>query len=221
DAGDDDALDGVPDLEFLAQIVGHRRQFEAQRLLHRGLLFRHRIRLGVVGRDLVGVLQPADLDLVGLFLALADDDHVDLLVDRRVGDDARQVAHFLDVVAVEFDDDVAGLDAAGLGRPLVVDAGNQRAARRLDAQAFGNIVGDLLDAQAEPAAAHFAEFAELIDHRHGGVGRHREADAARTAGPRDDRGVDADDLAVEAEQRAAGIAAIDGGVGLNVIVVRP
>ncbi len=34
-----------------------------------------------------------------------------------------------------------------------------------------------------------------------------------------DRGVDADDFAVEVEQRAAGIAAIDGGVGLDVIVV--
>ena len=116
-------------------------------------------------------------------------------------------------------DHVARLDAAGLGRALIVDAGDQRAARRLDAEAVGDVVGDLLNAHAEPAAPRLAVLAQLIDHRHRGVGRHRKADADRAAGRRDDRGVDADDFAVEVEQRAAGIAAIDGGVGLNVIVV--
>ena len=92
-----------------------------------------------------------------IFLALADDHHLDVLADRRVGDDARQIAHLLDVAAVELDDHVARLDAGGLGRALVVDAGDQRAARRLDAEAFGDLVVDLLDAHAEPAAPHFAE----------------------------------------------------------------
>ena len=87
-------------------------------------------------------------------------------------------------------------------------------------EALGDVVGDLLDAHAEPAAPRLAELAELIDDGDRGVRRHRKADADRAAGRRDDRGVDADDVAVEVEQRAAGIAAIDGGVGLNVIVVR-
>ncbi len=85
---------------------------------------------------------------------------------------------------------------------------------------LGDVVGDLLDAHAEPAAPDLAVLAQLIDHVDGGVGRHREADADRAAGRRDDRGIDADDLAVEIEQRTAGIAAIDGGVGLDVIVIR-
>ena len=114
-----------------------------------------------------------------------------------------------------------GCDAGGLGRPLVVDAGNQRAARRADVQAFGEFVGHLLDAHAEPAAPGFAVFLQLIDDRNGAVRRDRKADADRAAGRRDDRRIDADDFAVEIEQRAAGIAAIDGGVGLDVIVVRP
>jgi hypothetical protein len=46
-----------------------------------------------------------------------------------------------------------------------------------------------------------------------------KADADRAAGRRDDRGVYADHIAVEVEQRAARIAAIDGGVGLDVVVV--
>ena len=54
-----------------------------------------------------------------------------------------------------------------------------------------------------------------------GLGGHGEADADRTARGRDDRGVDTDHLAVEVEQRPARIAAIDGGIGLDVVVVRP
>src|SRR4029079_4374396 len=50
---------------------------------------------------------------------------------------------------------------------------------------------------------------------------HRKADADRTAGGRDDQRVDADDVAIEVEQRTAGIAAVDGGVGLDIAVIRP
>ena len=67
-----------------------------------------------------------------LLLALADDDDVDDLADRRVGDDARQVVHFFDVVAIERHHHIARLDAGRLGRPLVVDPGDKRAARRRD-----------------------------------------------------------------------------------------
>src|SRR2546423_2297404 len=42
--------------------------------------------------------------------------------------------------------DVAGLDAGRLCRTLVVDAGDQCAPCRLDVEAFGDLVGDLLDA---------------------------------------------------------------------------
>jgi hypothetical protein len=155
----------------------------------------------------------------GFLGALADDDDIDFLADRGVGDDARQILRLLDVLAVEGDDDVAGLDAGGLRRALVVDAGDQGAARRLDVEAFGDLVGDLLDADAEPAAAKLAELAQLIDHAGHGLGGHRKADADRAAGRRDDQGVDADHFAVEVEQRAAGIAAVDGGVGLDVVVI--
>src|SRR6202035_4609773 len=82
-------------------------------------------------------------------------------------------------------------------------------------------VGDLLDANAEPAAAKLAELPELIDHAGDGLGGHRKADADRAARRRDDQRVDADHFAVEIEQRTAGIAAVDGGVGLDVVVVGP
>src|SRR5437899_2841130 len=220
DTGDDHALDAVLDLVLRAQVLAQRGEIEAERLL------RHRLFGGVflgLGGDLLhlfGILEAAERDLAAFLLALADDDHVDFLADRRVGDDARQILRVLDLLAVELDDDVAGLDAGGLGRPPVVDAGNQRAAGRLDVEAFGDLVGDLLDPHAEPAAAQFAELPELIDHAGHRLRRHREAEADRTAGRRDDQRVDADHLAFEVEQRSTGIAAVDGGVGLDVVVVR-
>ena len=47
------------------------------------------------------------------------------------------------------------------------------------------------------------------------VDRNGKADSGGSAGGRVNRGIDADDLAVRIDERPAGIAAIDGGVGLN------
>src|SRR5207302_11436117 len=51
------------------------------------------------------------------------------------------------------------------------------------------------------------------------VDRNRKADAIETARAAENRGVDADDAAVGVEERAAGIAGIDRGVGLDEIFV--
>src|SRR5215208_5344774 len=210
DSGDDHALDAVLDLVLRAQVLAQRGEIETERLLRHGLFGGVFLGLGGGLLHLVGILEAPERDLAAFLLALADDDHVDFLADRGVGDDAREILRILDVLAVELDDDVAG-----------VDAGNQRAAGRLDVEAFGDLIGDLLDPHAEPAAAQFAELPKLIDHDRHGLRRDREAEADRTAGRRDDQRVDADHFAFEVEQRPAGIAAVDGGVGLDVAVIRP
>src|SRR5205823_7631676 len=96
-------------------------------------------------------------------LAFADDHDGSLLAYRRVGDNARQVAHFLDLMAVEPDDHVARLDTRRLGRTFIVDTGDERAARRPDIEAFGNLVGHLLDAHAQPTTPCLPELLELVD----------------------------------------------------------
>src|SRR5216683_2937116 len=219
DIGDDNALDAVLDLVTGAQILAQGCEFQAQRLLRDRFLRGLGLRLGGRLHRLVAILEAAERDFAGFLRALADDDDIDLLADRGVGHDARQVLRFLDVLAVELDDDIARLDAGGLRRALVLDAGDQGAARRLDAEAFGDLVGDLLDADAEPAAAELAELPQRIDHAGDGLRRHRKADADRAARRRDDQRVDPDHFAVEIEQRTAAIAAVDGGVGLDVVVV--
>ncbi len=54
---------------------------------------------------------------------------------------------------------------AGLAGPLSSTPAISAPARRLEAEALGDLVGDLLDAHAEPAAPGLAELAQLVDHR--------------------------------------------------------
>ena len=78
---------------------------------------------------------------------------IDLTTDIGLGDDAGQRAHLRDLLLVELEDHVAGLDARILRRPGGCDAGDQGAAGLLEAEAFGNIRRHRLDAHAEPAPA--------------------------------------------------------------------
>ena len=102
---------------------------------------------------------------------------------------------------------------------MLVDTSDQRAARRADVEALGDRVVDRLNAHTEPTAARLVILLELIDHRHDARRGGGEADADRPAGRRKDRGVDADHFALHVEQRAARIALVDRGVGLQEVVV--
>ena len=153
-------------------------------------------------------------------LALAQHLDVDGLADRGRGDHPRQAAHGLTSLPSNFRITSLGwmpASAAGLSGVTLATS----APRLLQAQALGDLVGDVLDMHAEPAAPRLAELPQLIDDLHGAVRGHGKADADRAAGRRDDGGVHADDLAVHVEQRAAGIALVDGGVGLQEVVVGP
>ena len=57
--------------------------------------------------------------------------------DRRLVDEPRQLPRAAHALAVEFDDDVAGFDARGLGRAGGADIGHHRA--------FGGVVGGVFD----------------------------------------------------------------------------
>jgi hypothetical protein len=134
-------------------------------------------------------------------LAAAHDDDRHSLADGGLGDDPRQFARVAHLAAVEADDHVAGLHAGRAGGPVRLDASDQRAAPAAEVEALGNLVGDLLDAHAEPAAPRLAELAQLRDDRPGGIGGNGEGDADIAAGLREDRRVDADDVAGHVEQR--------------------
>ena len=104
---------------------------------------------------------------------------------------------------------------------MLIHTGNQSAARCAQPEALGNGVIHRLNFHPEPAAARLAELLELLDHRHDGRRGRGKANADRPAAGRENGGVDANHLTRHIEQRPAGIAFIDGGIGLEIIVIRP
>jgi hypothetical protein len=74
---------------------------------------------------------------------------------------------------------------------------------------------DVPQGDADIPARHAAARAQLREDRGRAADRDGEADAARA---RADGRIDADDVAVGVDQRAAAVAEIDRGVGLNVVV---
>jgi hypothetical protein len=118
------------------------------------------------------------------------------------------------------DDHVARLDRAVVDGAATDDAGDQRARALSHAEALGDLVGHRLNAHAEPAAAGFAELAQLVD----------DIDSPASAGiakPMPIEPPDGEMIAVLMPMTSpdmlnsgtAGIAAVDGGVGLDEIVV--
>ena len=71
------------------------------------------------------------------------------------------------------------------------------------------------DADAEVGVLHLAAGDERVRDALRRVDRDREADAVVAAGVALDLRVDADHLAAEVQQRAAGVAVVDRGVGLD------
>jgi hypothetical protein len=102
-----------------------------------------------------------------------------------------------------------------LRRPAF-DAGESGCTSAIDGAFAADHLGH---ADSQAPALYFAELDELL---HDGVrndDRDREADADVAAGGTDDRRVDADELALEVDERAARVARIDRGVGLDEMLV--
>ena len=83
---------------------------------------------------------------------------------------------------------------------------------------FGNLVGHILDNDAEPAAIDAAMLLQLADYLLDQSRRHGKCDADTAAGGREDRGVHADDLAIQIEGRTTGVAAVHRCIDLQVVI---
>ena len=73
----------------------------------------------------------------------------------------------------------------------------------------------LISMPLRPGRADFAKLNKLVGEGFRHIAWNGKADADAAAARREDRGVDPDKLAAEVQQRAAGIAAVNRGVGLN------
>ena len=115
-------------------------------------------------------------------------------------------------MAVEVDEDVSCEDAGGLGGAVGPDAAYDHASAVLKVQLQGHGGRDVGDAHAHPRPADAPVLQDGLHDGHDGEAADGEAHALRAS---HDGGVDADDLAVEVDKRAAAVALVDGGVGLD------
>ena len=124
-----------------------------------------------------------------------------------------------DLVAVDLGDEVGRLQLGARGGRAGIDAGQQRAFARAEAE-----LGDdaLVHARGKRDAEEAAHGRPALEQAADGVAQQvagqGEADSAVGAGGRGDLHVDADELAMDVDERAAGVAGIDGRVGLQVIL---
>ena len=195
-----------------------RAQFHAKQRFRLLRGFRFRLLLRRLAH-LLGLFQPAEGHLDLQRLAVAHDLHDHFRADRRLGDDAWQIPHLLHLHAIELHNDVPRTQARPVGRTALRDIRHQGAHGLLEPQPLGQVLGHRLNAHAQPAAARLTIFHQLRHHLFRQVGGNGETDAHRTAGRRQDGGVHTHDLALHVEQRAAGIALVDGRVRLDEIVV--
>ena len=123
-----------------------------------------------------------------------------------------------DRLAVEVRDEIVTLQADERGRSTWSHVADAQRGRRIDAQRRRRRARHFLGFDAQPAASHAAVREDLVHHAAHHVHRNREADAVGAKVLRQHRGVDADQLALRVDERAAGIAEIDGGIGLDEIL---
>src|SRR5690606_887650 len=202
-----------------------RHGLESQRLRERALAFLARpLRYTAFGVDqLRGELffaRPA-ADGHGDRAAFAVADHLDVDPPSRryIGDEEGQRLVAGHLLAVDAHDHVARQQAGLLGGFARLDRLDELTAVGGQAERPGQVLVHRLDAHTEVAAQDLLAGDKLLDDRLGGLGRDCETDADAAARGREDRVVDPDHVALHVEQRTAGVAAIDAGVGLDVAVV--
>src|SRR5690606_37051902 len=82
----------------------------------------------------------------------------------------------------------------------------------------GNVLGDVLHMHAQRAALDLAVLQQLRGDGADHVSGNGETDADVAAGARQDGGVHANEPAAQVDERAAGVARVDGRVGLDEIL---
>ena len=149
-----------------------------------------------------------DADGEGQLPIATNDLHHHVATNLGIEDEKRQMGRAGHALAVEADDEIPGPDPRLLGRAVGNDGPNEGRPRH-DARAGGRILR--LDPHKSTLDRSVAD--DLLAHPSGGVARDREADSLRAG--LGDGGVDPHDAPMNVDERPAGVARIDRGVGLE------
>ena len=124
-----------------------------------------------------------------------------------------------DLRAVHADDDVALLDARRLGRAALGHVGHISALAHGELVDLGVLGVDGLHAEPDVGVRHGLALDDLVGDLGGVVARDGETDAGEALGVGAVQRADAHELALGVDERAAGVARVDGGVDLDQVGV--
>src|SRR6185312_13323611 len=147
------------------------------------------------------------------------DFHRDGRTGSRAGYFELQTATVGNRMVVEFDDDIAVLQTSFVRRTIRNHVANQRALVVFEIKLAGEIGCEALNHHAEITAGDVTGLDEAFHHGPSEIGRNGEADTLIAAGTAQDGGVDADQTAINIDKRTAGIAGVDGGIGLDEVFI--
>ena len=150
-------------------------------------------------------------------MVLAEDGEAGFEVGLAEDEEAVELVDAAEFLVVEPDEDVVDLDAGFGGGGIFFDGVDHDAGALAELVEAGDafVDGDVLAGDADVAATDAALLDEPAGDEFGGFAADGEADAL---GGGDDGGVDADDLGAGVEEGAAGVAGVEGGVGLEDVV---
>jgi len=156
-----------------------------------------------------------------LLLAVPDNLYVNLFAGLDIGNLEFQDIRILDLFAVDLDDHIVLLETGSIGRTPFFNTADQCAVLILQLEGILVLFSEWsrLNADTNSAPDDAALLLKLSNDFFGQVGGDGESQADAAAGWGKDVARDSDDFALHIDQRSAAVAAVDGGVGLDEILV--
>src|SRR5690606_32411144 len=148
-------------------------------------------------------------------IAFAHDTQLRLGIRLDGTDQMRQVGRHVDGIAIDTEDHVTHSQTSLRCRAAVHDLRNQCTGWTLKPEGLGQIAVHLLNDNTQPASADFALGAQLLGDIHRDINRDGERQSHKAARAGKYLRVDANDLALQVEQRPARVARVDRNISLN------
>ena len=161
-----------------------------------------------------------EMDLDGDLLSIAEHHEGDLATDPRQADEVDEMVFVDDLDAVKREHDVVGQESGAGRRRALIHFRDPGTVDPVELEFFGLLGSEIgIEHHSQIGPLDFAPLQKVVDHPAAEIAGDTESNAVIAATVGCDGGIDADQLAVDVDQRAATVAEIDRRVGLNEVLV--
>src|SRR5439155_1456019 len=148
-----------------------------------------------------------------------EDAQVDLRSGCHGAGQEPQLATVLRWFAVDFDDDVSGLQTSASGRAVRIHIADESPMRLSQFQHFFKIRRDVLNTDSEVSASQLACFDDLIQHGSDHIAGNGEPDAHIPTARAEYGGIYSDQLTAHIHQRSSRVPGVNGCISLDEVFI--